>query len=105
MSKLDMDKELLGFALKAAGWQAEWFEHEQCYVIGDSKWDPLNSSADALNLSARLKINIEYGEDMIWAKTDDNEYVCEIYIYHDGDEIPAVCKAIVRAAAEIGKLI
>ena len=99
------DKELLELAAKAAGISGSWFEdcnHMIREFVFDRRfgiktktglWNPLTDDGDALRLA--VKLNLLYGK--VFARS-----VAE---YHeDGDDIYAATRrAIVRAAAQIGK--
>jgi hypothetical protein len=109
------DKELLTLAAKAAGIEGYWFENEYWNgIIGshingaDTPWNPLTSDSDALRLAVELAMCIETrwngganaGNPDIWF--DD-----PVYGYQEGkgknDLYAATRRAIVRAAAEIGR--
>ena len=95
------DHELLELAAKAAGIERlppmrfEW-----------RQWNPLIDDGDALRLAVKLRLNLNFAE---W---DGADFVCatphprlhqgqeEVM---DDDENAATRRAIVRAAAEIGK--
>ena len=93
------DRELLELAAKAAGydkpgqWDDKWnclFDHEG-WTFG-----PLTDDGDALRLAVKLKINVEWeSAEVVWA--DNNGEAVE------SDPYAATRRAIVRAAAEIGK--
>ena len=105
------DRELLEMAAKAAeidiqGWDGN------CAVISDPYtrlWNPLHNDGDALRLSVTLQITIQ------WSITvDDFSPSVEVYHAEDvhsecvevktgDDPYAATRRAIVRAAAEIGK--
>ena len=98
-----MDRELLELAAKAAGRGDHWW-------VGDThlKWNPLTDDGDALRLAVKLEISIAFG---VHATTIN----CEVYDWaedevlidwkEDGrkDPLAATRRAIVRAAAEIGR--
>lgn len=117
------DKELLELAAKAAGLQLVWGDKFKlgddeidCTDIpyirsgqpdeGDVFWNPLDDDGDALRLAVQLHINIE-----IW--NVDTLIGANIYLMGRGhgyfqeryttDPYAATRRAIVRAAAEIGK--
>lgn len=110
------DRELLELAAKAAGFGGEhgttWTESE--YPRGSGKngalwnyvghgdtaklWNPLEDDGDALRLAVRLRMNIEV--------TDRETFACSFGNHaenHGNDQMAATRRAIVRAAAEIGK--
>ena len=97
------DRELLELAAKAAGitivdWYGSeddgfWAEYEPRQT-NDVGWNPLTDDGDALRLAVKLRINIT--PDYTWAGPwDDGGTLNEPYA--------ATRRAIVRAAAEIGK--
>lgn len=105
------DRELLEYAAKACGWRVvtSWgFEGLNVDVGGGAtmvKWNPLTNSGAALGLAVKLRLNLIFEE---W---DGAEYACAVpHRSHQGqdeviddDENAAARRAIVRAAAEIGK--
>ena len=102
------DKESLELAAKAAGYRlANTKPGYPLYVEnGIGIWNPLTDDGDALRLAVKLHINIE-----IW--NVDNLVRANIYVKDRGhgcfeehyttDPYAATRRAIVRAAAEIGK--
>lgn len=110
------DQELLEFAAKAAGLnvKAQSVNADDCWIgliIGEKHtrekkfWNPLADDADALRLAVKLGINIinsahsPSGISFVYAQKigypDCQEYEQDRYV--------ATRRAIVRAAAEIGK--
>ena len=101
-----MDKELLELAAKAADMDVEWDESLDSWVIPNDedgwfsivRWDPLDNSTQALNLAVKLRLDILIRgietlvplKDLTGVKHGENPYA-------------ATRRAIVRAAAEIGK--
>lgn len=101
------DRELLELAAKAAGYQVEWVKNSGCYYrceeeIGREQWDPLDDDGDALRLGAKLVLNVLASEACILAE-DENGVECIEYIYGPEDYTSGWRRAIVRAAAEIGR--
>jgi hypothetical protein len=90
------DKELLELAAKAAGIVGRWDEEADCFVPRDGPifWNPLTDDGDALRLAVKLGIRIDFQGSSV--KADD--HVCTAL-----DVYAATRRAIVRAAAEIGK--
>lgn len=89
------DRELLELAAKAAeikDWVDGW---------SDKFWNPLTDDGDALRLAVKLKINLTFN----WTSTDSfNRSKYEWNRERHGDNpCAATRRAIVRAAAEIGK--
>ncbi|EOX9899898.1 hypothetical protein ACPZLB_000124 [Pseudomonas aeruginosa] len=109
------NRELLELAARAAGIKARWFRVNQWRRVGGHKmqtgqedvfgthhskpWNPLTDDGDALRLAVTLGIQLHFegGEkdDAVWAN--------ETMLWTDGDRPSATRRAIVRAAAEIGK--
>lgn len=97
------DIELLELAAKAAGYQVEWVRNSGCFYrceeeIGREQWDPLTDDGDALRLAVKLGMNLEV--------TDSTIYACPMGNCSEPakpDPYAAARRAIVRAAAEIGK--
>jgi hypothetical protein len=106
------NKELLALAAKAAGYKFEtrgcideWF-----WVLTDNNdwhpWNPLTSDSDALRLAVKLQIDVNFIDvkKRVWAEP---QYINEPpYPIHEGygsDPYAATRRAIVRAAAEIGR--
>jgi hypothetical protein len=106
------DKELLELAAKAAGLSVRpWPEDDPIAMRlpgtpGDI-WNPLHDDGDALRLAVRLSVNhdalrIHLPESCDpWCTVDD--YDDTIGASADHDPCTATRRAIVRAAAEIGK--
>lgn len=107
------DRELLELAAKAAGIELDVrSEEEFCTRTKDvlARFSPLTDDGDALRLAVKLKITIDHqpAAPPIVANTwtyryhDDN---MGFYEYHtdDTNQYVATRRAIVRAAAEIGK--
>ena len=90
------DRELLELAAKAAGFNA--FAGHAKQMI-ESGWNPLTDDGDALRLAVKLHIPLRFEEDFdgwgVVAGTDGE--MCK------PDPYAATRRAIVRAAAEIGK--
>lgn len=104
------DRELLEMAAKAAGWASwDWLTGTCAMNVYDAEgrhntFDPLADDGDALRLASRLLIDMQFFADdggfvqawcwpiSDWLREDDL-----------GDFPAATRRAIVRAAAEIGK--
>jgi len=97
------DRELLELAAKAAGMphsDSQWSEYDAEYV----PWNPLDDDGDALRLAVGLALWI-FTPDIDDFKVhvrrrDDKETVAEKVL---DDPYAATRRAIVRAAAEIGR--
>lgn len=100
------DRELLELAAKAAGYELIWGVKNGMWGP-QGYWNPLTDDGDALRLMARLNINISYRENSngswVVAEREDIKFCPESL---DGPhEEDATRRAIVRAAAEIGRAI
>lgn len=104
----ETDRELLELAAKAAGidgikWNEEfpggWLDG--CGAPS-TWWDPLQDDGDALRLAVKLRIEVDYYLADVQAKNDDCDPVFEM-LSENADPYAATRRAIVRAAAEIGK--
>lgn len=103
------DKELLCFAAKAAGYGGCWIERYPEFKIWDIEtehlikcpWNPLADDGDALRLAVKLQFGIftpkTYKEAEVWPTGLPR------VVEEDSDHYAATRRAIVRAAAEIGK--
>ena len=103
------DKELLELAAKAAGIEGEWSRWHQSYgdlwvegvnTGGPILWNPLTDDADALRLAVKLEMELDFSDDETSATRELRVREVE---YHEGDPYAATRRAIVRAAAEIGR--
>lgn len=103
------DKELLELAAKAAGINqgCRWSEITKTWIGDDSTtnefWNPLTSDGDALRLAVKLGMQM-----YIWQPNDGiGAHYTEINRYakekHGDSPYAATRRAIVRAAAEIGR--
>lgn len=105
------DKELLRLAAKAAGIDHPGGEHS---IHNDGRlwdcdklrwWNPLTNDGDALRLAVQLQMSLSLGPVRVQACTIAgslrNEFFQEEIIHQDSGT--ATRRAIVRAAAEIGK--
>ena len=103
------DRELLELAAKAAGIVADYFEEdgddsEGMWGSGYEAWNPLTDDGDALRLAVKLNLAISIPVH----KTIRADVICfldsSVNIREEnGDPLAATRRAIVRAAAEIGK--
>ena len=125
------DRELLELAARAVGWRITGFAPaymcprgtDLALIVvndqgGESVWNPLADDGDALRLAVKLGIKVmpypvfEYEKHSViasrrwWAPPDDddNTYIGpEVVEVYGTDHLAATRRAIVRAAAEIGK--
>lgn len=91
------DYELLKLAAKAAGL---WDAANNCI---DIPWSPLTNDGDALRLAVKLKLHLGLESHTVsaWQSDKFGNFQTEV-LSHRGDEA-ATRRAIVRAAAEIGR--
>lgn len=103
---MSTDRELLELAAKAAGIEGEWTEWDHVYgdyrengidYGGRTLWNPLADDGDALRLAATLGMWVHIGK---WHVSICGHYVEETC---RKDPCAATRRAIVRAAAEIGR--
>lgn len=95
------DRDLLEWAAKAAGY---WNNLYDCYE-GPHAWDPLADDGDALRLAVKCGIAIyppeAEGDDAATNTGFPESVWCSEAV--NGDPYAATRRAIVRAAAEIGR--
>lgn len=103
------DRELLEWAAKAHGnIQFDQFKEAFRHVITmgflSDNWNPLSDDGDALRLAVRLKLNIEpsISRDGVYVGPHGTAPWAED-AHESQDIFGATRRAIVRAAAEIGK--
>ena len=101
------DKELLELAAKAAelpecGWMGPVFMYVKDNTFTD--WNPLTDDGDALRLAVLLDMSVDvaFYESSSYAYAGDSPRVWAVELWRD-DKRAATRRAIVRAAAEIGK--
>lgn len=107
---MSTDRELLELAAKAAGIKVESWTTYGAYVGGleGHIWNPLKDDGDALRLAVKLLIMPRFCSQMVTSGTESigtnsARIIQEFFEDHKGDECAATRRAIVRAAAEIGK--
>lgn len=113
------DHELLELAAKAAGYDKVFEPLGVCDLLGSwtkyvknrqyingrehlTYWNPLTDDGDALRLAIRLGINISTEDCSAWCRLYDSSNTL-IEEYWGGDYDPCYRRAIVLAAAKIGK--
>jgi hypothetical protein len=98
------DRELLEAAAKAAGYELQETEDGFEIDFDDSRiWNPLTDDGDALRLMVKLRltVNCSYDDVAICGQEFTQK---EVFIERNGeDPYAATRRAIVMAAAEIGK--
>jgi hypothetical protein len=103
------DRELLELAAKAIRLNVRWYDGE-CLIVADKcngyagKWNPLTDDGDALRLAVKLRFGVDpWGAGACAVVFRPND-MGQIHEPHYGDDPErATRRAIVRAAAEIGK--
>ena len=104
------DKELLGLAAKAYGIEVTAVVPDGIpHRFGGGYWNPLTDDGDALRLA--VKLGMEVYVDLSWCECSEAQshtYArpdngMRSIVNHDNDPYAATRKAIVVAAAEIGR--
>ena len=108
----NIDREMLELAAKAAGIEGKWAKWDHAYgdyreygldYGGRTLWNPITDDGDALRLAVKLKLTPmmrDFGCDV----TDFVGIGCA-YEKWSSDPYADTRRAIVRAAAEIGREI
>ncbi len=114
------DKELLELAAKAAGIKGEWQDWEgmevrygfpfSIYSEETNHWNPLYDDGAALRLAVKLDFNVEFQSHMqravvLYEKSRGIKWICEDAPKKPYDRFAPTRRAIVRAAAEIGRVM
>ena len=98
------DRELLELAAKAVGLEVichASYTNGGAYVKGmEDDWNPLTDDGDALRLMVSLRMNVHLDSNMVDVDPDGISWFSEAY---GTDHYAATRRAIVRAAAEIGR--
>jgi len=109
------DQEQLELAAKAAGIEVigdALFDFGYgidviCPESGnDMQWNPLKDYGDALQLAVKLNLSIQNGEQDLGVRVwfvRSKDGLIKVHEFSRNNPERAVCRAIVRAAAEIGK--
>ena len=101
------DRELLELAAKAAGLDVSFdaTQWDRFWVNGGGGfWNPLTDDGDALRLAVKLAIDFKIRNEVTWWERQESDEV--VYWHHEphnNDPYAATRRAIVRAAAEIGR--
>jgi hypothetical protein len=101
------DRELLELAAKAAGIDV-WTDIDgnyYCYAgeTVEVPWNPLTDDGDALRLAVKLGLLIDVSLRMNESEAGGNNAAYQCELHKNSDPYAATRRAIVRAAAEIGK--
>jgi hypothetical protein len=108
------DRELLELAAKAAGIDGVWQDwdgmdirygfSQAIYSKDGGHWNPLTHDGDALRLAVTLNMSADFFDDEIAVGYTPNCNESQQVVEFTGDDpYAATRRAIVRAAAEIGK--
>ena len=110
---MEDDRKLLELAAKAAGIVHEGFDEDEGrdvwwlpYLSRYDSWNPLDDDGDALRLAVKLRLQLKlltYISAEITAFGALCAHGAREYLRHVPDEFASVRRAIVRAAAEIGR--
>ena len=99
------DSEYLELAAKAAGIELRWHPDGTAYSDSRCKdywgvWNPLTDDADALRLAVKLGLTLVIESDMVFCRNQRSD---KAFREQSNDPYAATRRAIVRAAAEIGR--
>jgi hypothetical protein len=104
------DREITELAAKAAGIVGVWHERGQCIHatncagLSDMWWRPLEDDGDALRLAVKLKLMLGFHNYENSVRVISQDLLDPVHTEPVGDDpYAAARRAIVRAAAEIGK--
>ena len=89
----DKDKNLLELAARAAGFPAGWVTQG---------WNPLANNGDALWLVVKLGLTVVVESDMVFCRNQRSD---KAFRESGRDLYAATRRAIVRAAADVGKVM
>ena len=102
------DKELLELAAKAVGLKFHAYVDSEIFGSGINTgeldtplWNPLADDGDALRLAVELDFNVYHAASSVFVEDLDSEI--EVKEGHERDKFSATRRAIVCAAAEVGK--
>lgn len=97
------DRELLELAARAAGIEFQWRGSVLCDRHGLAlHWNPLTDPGDALRLAVQLNMDITMWTDKVFAAALRQE-LAVVAEPLGTDPLAATMRAIVRAAAEVGR--
>ena len=95
------DRELLRLAAIACGeLHGEWVGNDAYFDGVLSRWNPITDDGDALRLAVKLLFEIDMGRGCIAIRHSTGIKILEAFNH---DPLTATRRAIVRAAAEIGR--
>lgn len=105
---MSTDRELLELAAKASGIDGEYkvlhyFDGDEVGIasVNHPIWNPLTDDGDALRLAVKLRMEVAIFSDECHARCF--EHGQHEWIDEQGEPCAATRRAIVRAAAEIGR--
>ena len=100
---MTIDRELLELAAKAAGIELKWNGTDAPWCFAETlagvKWDPLTDDGDALRLAVKLRLTV----GCPGVARDANGATQFVSEETEQDDFAATRRAIVRAAAEVGR--
>lgn len=100
------DRELLELAARASGYKLSWSYDNHCCWINEMRhnfdvtWNPLTDDGDALRLAVTLGLLVDICRDHTCVCSETVDPILQDQGKEKGE---ATRRAIVRAAAEIGK--
>jgi hypothetical protein len=102
------DRELLELAAKSAGIRINYWVYDNdddspSVLESGGIWNPLTDDGDALRLAVKLGLTIQHltaNEEVVVSSYSGSSEAYEFYL---SDPCAATRRAIVRAAAEIGR--
>jgi hypothetical protein len=110
----ESDRELLELAAKAAGYGISGWDDmmDNCLYVSDPStpsrrpfaWLPLTDDGDAFRLAVKCGIEFQFSAGATWVELGTGP--SSVHLHHEphnGDPYAATRRAIVRAAAEIGR--
>lgn len=98
-----IDRELLELAAKAAGIEADNYLFTNDGIWFSFDWNPLTDDGDALRLAVKLKLSLYINHAVRVDYRIPDKVTVPLYEPIEPDVYAATRRAIVRAAAEIGK--
>lgn len=111
------DRELTELAAKAAGYRIEWvstrlddnftarIRNENPYWFNWPAWNPIDDDGDAFRLAVKLKMDVTVGQSVKVVCATNDYGASRVVLPLADDPCAATRRAIVEAAAEIGKKI
>ena len=105
-----IDRELLELAARAVGIEGyihEWINGPEFIIPGDNPvtWNPLANDGDAFRMAVKLQFAVKTGTDFstIYSSELGGMWCMDHKEPNNDDPYAATRRAVVRAAAEIGK--